>query len=270
MSAQGSQSNGYGFTLAVCAEMVFLEKPIQERISLIHNLGFAAEIWDWTTKDLDALAATGARFTSMTGYVAGNLTDPDGADALLHTAEQSIDAAAKLGTPNLNLHGTGLDHRGLPVQPVQTVTEAMWQTAVNTLTRIAGLGEREGVVFCLENLNTAVDHPGTPFARVADTRALVQAVDSPHLRMNLDLYHAQVGEGNLIQLIRHSIDWIGEVQVADVPGRCEPGTGEINYPNIAAALHEARYTGVVGLEAWASGDSHTALQRFRDAFTPPA
>jgi hydroxypyruvate isomerase len=88
--------------------------------------------------------------------------------------------------------------------------------------------------------------------------------------MNLDLYHAQIGEGNLIQLIRDSIDRIGEVQVADVPGRYEPGTGEINYPAIAAALHEARYTGVVGLEAWASGDSHTALQRFRDAFTPPA
>jgi hydroxypyruvate isomerase len=162
MSAQSSESNGYGFTLAVCAEMVFREKPIQERISLIHDLGFAAEIWDWTTKDLDALAATGARFTSMTGYVAGNLTDPDGADALLQSAEQSIGAAAKLGTPNLNLHGTGLDDRGLPVQPVQTVTGAMWQTAVNTLTRIAALGEREGVVFCLENLNTAVDHPGPP------------------------------------------------------------------------------------------------------------
>ena len=83
MSAQASEGNGYGFTLAVCAVMVFREKPIQERVSLIHHLGFAAEIWDWTTKDLDALAATGARFTSMTGYVAGNLTGPDGADTLL-------------------------------------------------------------------------------------------------------------------------------------------------------------------------------------------
>jgi hydroxypyruvate isomerase len=146
----------------------------------------------------------------------------------------------------------------------------MWQTAVNTLTRTAALGEREGVLFCLENLNTAVDHPGTPFARVADTQALVQTVDSPHLRMNLDLYHAQIGEGNLSQVIRDSIEWVGEVQVADVPGRCEPGTGEINYPAIAAALHAARYIGVVGLEAWALGDSHTALQRFRDAFTQPA
>jgi hydroxypyruvate isomerase len=263
-------SGGYGFTLAVCAEMVFLDMPLQERVETIHDLGFAVEIWDWTTKDLAALAATGALFTSMTGYVEGHLTDPDGADALLRTAEQSVAAAATLGTPNLNLHGTGLDGRGLPVKPVETVTEDMWRAAEETLARVAALGEREGVVFCLENLNTAVDHPGTPFARAADTRALVRAVDSPHLRMNLDLYHAQIGEGNLIALVRDSIDHIGEVQVADVPGRCEPGTGEISYPAVARALHDAGYTGVVGLEAWAADDSHTALQRFREAFTPPA
>jgi hydroxypyruvate isomerase len=263
-------SNADGFTLAVCAEMVFREKPIEERVRILHDLGFAVEIWDWTSKDLDALAATGAIFTSMTGYVEGNLTEPEGIDALLRSAEQSIGAAATLGTPNLNLHGTGLDQQGLPVRPCPTVTETMWEQAVHTLRRVAELGEREGVVFCLENLNTAVDHPGTPFAKAADTRALVRAVDSPHLRMNLDLYHAQIGEGNLIQLIRESIDLVGELQVADVPGRCEPGTGEINYPAIAQALRETGYGGVVGLEAWASTDTPTALDRFRNAFTPMA
>ena len=85
--------------------------------------------------------------------------------------------------------------------------------------------------------------------------------------MMLDLYHAQIGEGNLIELVRRAGPFIGEVQVADVPGRCEPGTGEINYPAIARALAEQGYTGTVGLEAWASGDSHLALERFREAFT---
>lgn len=258
--------SGYDFTLAVCAEMVFRDLPVEERVRIIDDLGFAVEIWDWTAKDVEALAATGARFTSMTGYVEGDLTDPAGADALLRTAEQSIAVAHRLGTPNLNLHGTGLDPRGLPVRPVEVVTGAMWLAAERTLCRVAELGEREGVVFCLENLNTEVDHPGTPFARAADTHSLVAAVDSPHLRMNLDLYHAQIGEGNLIELVRRSVDLLGEVQVADVPGRCEPGTGEIAYPAVAAALHDAGYRGVVGLEAWASGDSHAALEAFRDAF----
>jgi hydroxypyruvate isomerase len=142
----------------------------------------------------------------------------------------------------------------------------MWLTAARTLTRLAELGERAGRVFTLENLNTAVDHPGTPFARAADTIALVEAVDSPYLRLNLDLYHAQIGEGNLIGLLERALPLVGEIQVADVPGRCEPGTGEIRYPAVAAALQRLGYTGVVGLEGWASGDPVEALDRFRAAF----
>ncbi len=77
------------FTLAVCAEMVHADLPMVERVKRLHAQGFAVEIWDWTKKDLAELAATGARFTSMTGYVEGDLIDPDGADTLVQTAEQS-------------------------------------------------------------------------------------------------------------------------------------------------------------------------------------
>ena len=255
--------------LAVCAEMVFLELPVAERVRRIDELGFQVEIWDWTVKDVDALAATGARFSSMTGYIHGALADEDGAEELLRTAAQSVPVAERLGCPRLNLHGTGLDSNGLPARPAAQVTGAMWLTAARTLDRIADLGERAGVTFCLENLNTAVDHPGVPFARAADTMALVAAVGRPGLKMNLDLYHAQIGEGNLIELLRRAAPHIGEIQVADVPGRCEPGTGEINYPAIARALEELGYRGTVGLEAWASGDSELALERFRFAFTLP-
>jgi hydroxypyruvate isomerase len=85
--------------------------------------------------------------------------------------------------------------------------------------------------------------------------------------MMFDVYHAQIGEGNLIELLRASGPYLGEVQVADVPGRCEPGTGEINYPAIARALADLGYAGVVGLEGWAKTDSDLALARFREAFT---
>jgi hydroxypyruvate isomerase len=83
----------------------------------------------------------------------------------------------------------------------------------------------------------------------------------------LDLYHSQIDEGNLIELVRRCAPFIGEVQVADVPGRCEPGTGEINYPAVAAALLATGYRGTVGLEGWASGDDVVALERFRAAFS---
>ncbi len=91
--------------------------------------------------------------------------------------------------------------------------------------------------------------------------------------MMLDLYHAQIGEGNLIELVRRCGDAIGEIQVADVPGRCEPGTGEINYPAIAKALRDMGYTGTD--RAWRPGPPATAsdgkleaaLEAFRAAFS---
>lgn len=258
------------FTLAVSAEMVFRDLPMAERIRQIHEAGFAVEIWNWANHDVDSLAAlarSGVTFTSMTGYLRGDLITDDGAAELLATAEESIAVRDRIGAWALNLHGTGLDGNGLPVRPVEVVTGEMWLAARHTLTRIAELGERHGATFVLENLNLPLDHPGTPFGRAEDTIALVSSINSPHLRLNLDLYHAQIGEGNLIELCRRALPWIGEIQVADVPGRCEPGTGEINYLGIARALAEMGYAGVVGLEAFASGESEVALQRFRDAFT---
>ncbi len=258
------------FALAVCAEMVFRDLPVPERVRRLTELDVQVEIWDWTRHDIDELVALreeGAVFSSMTGYLRGGLVEPDAVADLLATAEESIPVAQRLGIPRLNLHGTGLDPNGLPVVPVERVTGAMWVAARETLLRVADLGERHGVQFVLENLNLAVDHPGVPFARAEDTLALVASVDSPHLRMMLDLYHAQIGEGNLIELCRDALPWIGEIQVADVPGRCEPGTGEISYPAVARALAAMGYRGTIGLEAFASGDSMAAVEAFRAAFT---
>jgi hydroxypyruvate isomerase len=259
-----------GFQLAASAEMLFLDLPFLDRVRRIAGLGFQVEIWNWATKDVDALAGAGVTYSSMTGYLDGSLADAEGTEQLLRTAARSLEVAERLDCPRLNLHGTGLDDRGLPVRPSQMVTPQMWLTAARTLERLAALAERAGRVFTLENLNTAVDHPGTPFARAADTIALVEAVDSPHMRLNLDLYHAQIGEGNLVELVERALPLVGEIQVADVPGRREPGTGEIHYPAVAAALERLGYGGVVALEGWASGTAELALQRFRDAFTAGA
>ncbi|MET0699939.1 MAG: TIM barrel protein [Mycobacterium sp.] len=254
------------FELAVCAEMVFTDLPIVDRIRRVDELGFGVEIWSWDDKDLDALAATGARFESMTGYLHGDLTDPDGAREVLRTAELSVKAAAALGCPRLNLH-TGELVDGQAARPKYRATGAMWLSAQRGLEALGELGAGAGVTFTVENLNTIVDHPGVPLARAKDTLALVEAVGHPNIKMNLDLYHAQIGEGNLIELVRRCGAAIGEIQVADVPGRCEPGTGEINYAAIANALHEMDFTGTVAMEGWASGDSDAALTAFRETFT---
>ncbi len=254
------------FELAISAEMVFTDLPIVERVRRIHDMGFAAEIWSWHDKDLDAVAATGAKFTSMTGYLHGDLIDPQTADEVVRTAELSIKAAETLGVTRLNLHTAELVE-GLPARPRLRATGAMWATALRTLERLGELGASAGVQFCVENLNTIVDHPGVPLARAKDTLALIEGVGHPNVKMMLDLYHAQIGEGNLIELVRRCGDAIGEIQVADVPGRCQPGTGEINYPAVAKALHDMGYRGTVGLEGYAEGDDVAALEAFRAAFT---
>jgi hydroxypyruvate isomerase len=255
------------FKLAASAEMLFLDLPFSERVEIIHDQGFLVEIWNWANKDLDALSRTSARFQSMTGYLEGDLLEEDGIENLLKTALQSIEASKVISCDNLNIHGTGLDSQGQAIRKLYSTDSEQWKKAVATLSRLAELGEKHSKVFTLENLNLLVDHPGTPFAKASETRELVREVGSPNLRMNLDLYHAQIGEGNLAELIEVSLDYVAEIQVADVPGRMEPGTGEIHYAFLARRLQELGYEGVIGLEGFASGDSFAALESFRKAFT---
>ena len=255
------------FTLAACAEMLWQYKPMEWRVRRLTELGFQVGLWDWPDHDLGMLEKSGAAFSIMNGYLRGRLADDEGAEELLATAKETVAVGKRLGVARLNLCGTGLGEGGLPVTPCETVTGAMWLKARDTLNRIADMAEAEGVTFTLENLNLPVDHPGVPFARAEDTLALVSSVDRPGLRLNLDLYHAQIGEGNLIELCRRCLPWIGEIQVADVPGRQEPGTGEVNWPGVARALGDMGYHGPIAMEAYASGDPEVALEAFRAAFT---
>lgn len=253
--------------LAVCAEMVFLDLPLIDRVKRLYEAGFEIELWDIRGKDLPALAATGARFGSMTGYSAGSLCDPDSAAEVVRTAKELIPAAQQLGIHRLVVHPAQLVD-GQAASPQFRATGEMWLTAARTLEALGRIGEEHQVTFMLENLNTILDHPGIPLGRAKDTMSLVKAVGHPNVKMMLDLYHAQIGEGNLIELVRSALPHIGEIQVADVPGRCEPGTGEINYLAVARVLAELGYSGPIGMEAYASADSEGAIAAFAQAFSP--
>lgn len=254
------------FQLAACAEMLWRDKPIAWRASRMKDLGFGVGLWNWPDHDLASLEKTGATFTIMNGYLEGRLADDEGADTLLKSARQTAAVGKRLGVARLNLHGTGLGDGGIPIAQTDVVTGAMWLKARDTLNRICDLGEELGVTYTLENLNL-LDHPGCPFGATADVLALVSAVNRPQLRINLDLYHTQIGEGDLVRWCEKCLPWIGEVQVADNPGRCEPGTGEINYRGVALALKKMGYRGPVGMESFAADDADAALEAFRQAFT---
>lgn len=254
------------FQLAACAEMLWRDKPIEWRCSRLKELGFGVGLWNWPAHDLAKLEKSGATFTIMNGYLEGRLADDEGAEMLLKSALETAQVGKRLGVARLNLHGTGLGDGGIPIAQSQVVTGAMWLKARDTLNRICDMAENEGVTFTLENLNL-LDHPGCPFGSTADVLALVSSVNRPQLHINLDLYHTQIGEGDLIRWCKKCLPWIGEVQVADNPGRYEPGTGEINYAGVAKALAAMGYNGPVALEAFAIGDDEKALTAFRTAFS---
>lgn len=254
------------FPLAACAEMLWRDKPIDWRVSRLKEMGFGIGLWNWPDHDLVKLEKTGATFTIMNGYLQGRLADDEGADLLLKTARETAKVGKRLGVARLNLHGTGLGEGGIPIVKAEVVSGAMWLKACDTLNRICDMAEEEGVTYTLENLNL-LDHPGCPFGSTADVLALVSSVNRPQLRINLDLYHTQIGEGDLVRWCKKCLPWIGEVQVADNPGRFEPGTGEINYRGVAQALKDMGYRGPVAMEAFAAGDSEKALEGFRAAFS---
>lgn len=254
------------FQLAACAEMLWQDKPIDWRAARLTEMGFGVGLWNWRDHDIAALEKAGANYTIMNGYLKGRLADDEGAEMLLVSARETAQVGKRLGVERLNLHGTGLGEGGIPIRQTDVVTGRMWLKARDTLNRICDLAEEEGVTFTLENLNP-LDHPGCPFGATADVLALVSAIDRPELRINLDLYHSQIGEGDLIRWCEKCLPWIGEVQVADNPGRCQPGTGEINYPGIAQTLFDIGYRGPVGMEAFARGNEEAALEAFRAAFT---
>lgn len=254
------------FPLAACAEMLWQDKPMEWRAARLTEMGFGVGLWNWPAHDLDALEKVGANYTIMNGYLVGRLADDEGADMLLASARETAQVGKRLGVDRLNLHGTGLGDFGLPIPQLSAFAPGMRLRARDTLHRICDMAEEEGVVFTLENLNLR-EHPGCPFNTTAEVLSLVAEVNRPELRINLDLYHTQIGEGDLIRWCEACLPWIGEVQVADNPGRCEPGTGEINYPGIAQALFDMGYRGPVAMEAFAKDDPEVALEAFRAAFT---
>lgn len=108
--------------------------------------------------------------------------------------------------------------------------------------------ESAGMTIVVEALNSSVDHPGYFLDRVQDGADIVRAVGSPRVKLLFDIYHVQIMEGNLIQRIRENIESIGQFHFADVPGRHEPGTGEINYRNVFRAINDLGYDGYLTAE----------------------
>lgn len=237
---------------SVNVEMWWEELPFLERIDRAADLGFPAiEFWDWRGKDIDAIAGKvqnrGLQVSNLTGWgFEPGLNHPDNHDAFIEEIEGSCKTARKLGATLVTVVG-GDDQPGMS-------QEEMHQHIINGLKRAAPIAEDSGVVLALEPMNIRVDHAGHSLYGSPPGIRICREVDSPYVKLNWDLYHMQITEGDLCGHLNEGWDHIGYLQLADHPGRNEPGTGEIHYNRVLREAYELGYRGFVGLECRPVGD----------------
>jgi hydroxypyruvate isomerase len=142
------------------------------------------------------------------------------------------------------------------------------QTAncIEALKRAAELVEKTKMVIVLEPLNHKVDHAGYFVVYMEHASEIIGCVNHPQVKILMDMYHQQISEGNIINHLRQYADFIGYFQTGDVPGRKEPGTGEMNYRNIFKHIHSKGFTGVVGMEHGNARPGKEGEQALIDAY----
>jgi hydroxypyruvate isomerase len=164
---------------------------------------------------------------------------PDRTGEFREGIAMAIDYATALGCPQLNcLVGK---------VPAGVSTEAAHKTVVENLRLAAGELEAAGLRLLIEPINT-FDIPGFFLTRTDQALALIDEVGSSNLRVQYDIYHAQRMEGELGNTLSKNLARIGHIQLADNPGRGEPGTGEINYPWLFRHIDSIGYDGWIGCE----------------------
>ena len=244
-----------------CIEMIYTEYPFVERIYKAKEAGFdCVEFWCWQNKDIPAikkaLEETGIEVGVFQGNLEGRMVDPADHDKYIAGVKESVKVAKELGAKTLFLMSDIMqEDRSVLEAPYPLSAEEKLESTKAVLKALIPTAEEAGVTFVIEPLNTTVDHKGYSLCNSAPAFDLIREIGHPNIRALYDAYHMQIMEGNIIDTIRAGIDAIGYFHVADVPGRFQPGTGELNYANIIAALREAGYDGNVGFEFEPKGAS---------------
>lgn len=233
---------------AVNVEMWWRKLPFIDRLKAAAEIGFnAVEFWPWRGKDLAQVADTCAekkltitQFTAW-GFTPG-MNDPKNKQKVVDEIGASCEAAKKLNCQMMTVVA-GNDIPGVS-------QEKMHETVIEALKAAAPVAEKAGVMLILEPMNIRVDHKGHCLYGSEPAIKIIKAVNSKFVKINWDLYHMHITEGDLCGHLREGFkaDAIGYVQIADHPGRNEPGTGEIYYPRVLKELAALKYTGWVGVE----------------------
>jgi hydroxypyruvate isomerase len=234
-----------------------------QQLELVANAGYDSvevgnEYEKWTDADWTAnLAAMQKYGLGVDSAVPGrnSLADHTKRDALKADLEKAIPGAKRLGCKQFIYTA----YNRVPAQSPEEQRAAI----VDTLKYAADLLEKDNFEIVLEPIDL-LEHKEEAVISVGEAFEITRAVGSPRVKVLYDFYHEQRQAGNLIEKLTKNIDQVGLVHIADVPGRHQPGTGEVNYGNIYRELARLHYNRVICMEFNSQGDPVTVLTKARE------
>ena len=262
-SVPEGEAAGIPFKLSVMLWTVFKDLPFDQRLEKVAEAGYrnvqlVGEFKKWSEDDYrnfnSKKRALGMAFDTTAGLGHG-VGDPKAREAMLADIRGILPIMEKLECPQLIVMSgnrvEGLTH------------EAQHQSCVEGLKRAAELVQDKNVTLLLENIDPE-ENPKYFLTSVAEGFEIMNEVNNPQVKFLYDFFHEQISEGNLIRKLEKNIDKVGLVHIADVPGRHEPGTGEINYENIFRKLGQLKYNRYAAMEFIPTGDQVASLGAARE------
>jgi hydroxypyruvate isomerase len=259
-----AEVSGVAFKISVMLWTVFQKLPFEERLEKVAEAGYHAvelvgsEYKNWSDEDFRRAnrkrRELGITF-DVTAGLAHGVADPDAREAFLSDLRQALPAMEKIECPAIIVMSGN-------VVPGMS-REDQHQSCIEGLKRAAEIAEKKEITILLENIDLE-ENPRYYLWSVAEGFEIIRKVDHPRVRFLDDFFHEQISEGNLIEKLEKNIEKVGLMHVADVPGRHEPGTGEINYTNIYRKLAMLKYDRYVAMEFIPTGDPVASLRRARE------
>ena len=248
--------------IAANLTMMFNEHDFMDRFTAAANAGFKGVEYlfpyDYPADDIgEALEANGLKqvlFDFPAGDWAngdrGIAVQPDRVGEFQDGVGLAVEYAKTLGCKRLTCLA------GIPDEGQDA--EISDQTMIENLRFAADAAKDVGAIVLVEPLNTR-DVPGTFVSKSAHGSRLVNEASRQNVRLQFDVYHTQIMEGDLATSFTELLPIVGHVQIADNPGRHEPGSGEINYPFVLNHIANSGYDGWIGAEYMPAGDTESGL-----------
>ncbi len=265
LAAAEAKSDGTWLTYAVNVEMTWTNLPFLDRLRKVAEAGFSHyEFWPWRGKNIEAIAKLNkelglvpVQFTASPKRFDQGITNPARRDEFVSDVKAAVEVAKVLGVKKICVVA-GEETAGLS-------RDEQTRAVITALKAGAKVVEPAGITIILEPLNILVDHPKQLVVTSEQAAHVIRSVGSPNVKILFDIYHQQISEGNLSGNIRKYKDLIGYFQLADHPGRHEPGTGEIQYAHVLKLIHDLGYRDPIGLEMSPKDDPVAAFKAVREA-----